>query len=161
MGNLALDQGRLDKAFSYLQEALALQRQVGDRWMIGNTLNNLGNVARSQGDHDRARALYDESLAIYRVLADKWALAYLFEDVGCLAALQGQSVRALQLAGVASALREQIGAPLSPIEQGKLEEALSLAREALDDEAQAQARSEGRALSLEEATEVALNLEGP
>ena len=157
MGNLALDQARYDEARTRLEEAVALQREVGDRWMIGNALNNLGNVARAQGDYDEARAMYGESLSIYRVLGDRWALAYLLEDAGWLAALQEESLRALRLAGAASRLREEIGAPLTPTEQGKLESALAPARRALDDAAQALAWAEGRGMSLEQAIESALS----
>jgi tetratricopeptide (TPR) repeat protein len=124
--------------------------------MIGNALNNLGNVARAQSDYDQARAYYNESLAIYRILGDKWALAYLFEDVAWKAALQGEPQRALRLAGAASVLREDIGAPLTPGEASKLQSALEPARQALTDEERASAWSAGRALLLEEAIEDAL-----
>ena len=37
-----------------LEEAVSLQREVGDRHYLANALNNLGNVARDQGDHPAA-----------------------------------------------------------------------------------------------------------
>jgi len=156
IGFLALMQGRVDEARPPLEEALAVQREVGDRWMTGNALNNLGNVARDQGDYGEARDLYSESLSIYQVLGDKWALAYLFEDVGCLAALQGEARRALLLVGAASALREDIGSPLTPTEASSLETALEPARQVLGEEGQQAARAEGQAMTFEEAVEYAL-----
>jgi adenylate cyclase len=156
IGFLALDQGRQNEARSRLEEALSLQREVGDRWMIGSALNNLGNVARDQGHDAEARSLYGESLAIYRVLGDKWALAYLLEDIGSLAAAKGQSERALTLTAAAATIREQIGAPLSPAEQGKLDRALGPACQVLSELEQAAARAAGSAMSLEQAIEGAL-----
>jgi adenylate cyclase len=157
LGNVALDQGQYAQARALHEEGLAIRRQVGDRWAIGNALNNLGNLARTQAEYGQARALYDEALSIYRVLGDKWALAYLFEDVGCLVALQGQAEAALRLAGAASTLRQEIGAPLSPTEKNKLEEVLAPARQALGKEAAAAAQTQGQAMPLEEAIELAMS----
>ena len=92
---------------------------------IANTLTNLGNVARETNDFAAAMALYHESLAISRELGDKVALAYLFEDIGCLAARQDAPDRALRLVGAATALREAVGAPLSPPEQIESNECLA------------------------------------
>jgi tetratricopeptide (TPR) repeat protein len=161
MGNLALDQGRPDEARARLEEAVALQQEVGDRWMIGNALNNLGNVARAQGDYREARACYNESLAIYRILGDKWALAYLFEDVACMSALQGEAQRALRLAGSASVLRQEIGAPHTAGEASKLESALQPARQVLSGAEQASTWAAGRAMQLEDAIADAFTDDGP
>jgi predicted ATPase/class 3 adenylate cyclase len=155
IGTLAMMQGRIEEALPLIEEALALQREVGDRWMIGNALHGLGNAAQAQGDYGEARSLYGESLSIYRVLGDKYAMAYLFEDVGCLAGLEGEAQRALRLVGAASALRDEIGGPLTPSEMDNLETALEPAREALSEERQQAAWSEGQAMSLEEAVECA------
>lgn len=157
LGNVALDQGDYTEARARLEEAVMLQREVGDKYYIANALNNLGNVTRAQGDYDTTRKLYTESLLINRELGDGWQLAYVIEDIGGLAALQGQAERALKLVGAASALREEIGSPLSPAEQTKLEHTLEPARQALSEAMQEQAWAEGRALSLEEAIDYALN----
>jgi tetratricopeptide (TPR) repeat protein len=156
IGFLYLDQGRHEEARSRLEEALSLQRQVGDRWMIGNALNNLGNVARDQGRYAEAGGLYGESLTIYRVLGDKWALAYLLENVGGLAALQEGAWRALRLTSAASVLRQEINAPLTPTEAGKLERALEPARQALNGTEREAACAAGRAMPLEQVIQDAL-----
>jgi hypothetical protein len=101
--------------------------------------------------------LYQESLAISRELGERVAIAYLLESIGCLEALQGQPERALLLVGAASALREEIGAPLSPTEKTKLEALLAPARQSLDEEKQSALAGEGRNLSLTQAIEYALN----
>jgi len=157
IGFLALLQDRPDDARGPLEEAVVLQREVGDRWMIGNALNNLGNVARAQGRYEEAAALYGESLGIYRILDDKYALAYLLEDMASLAALQAEAGRALHLAGAASALREEIGGPLTAAEASQLEAALEPARRALDAETQAVVWAEGRAMPLDEVIHRALS----
>jgi tetratricopeptide (TPR) repeat protein len=155
LGQLAIDRQQTDKALAYLEEALRLHRETGDRWRIGNALHSLANIQRAKGNHAAAHAYYCESLQITSDLADRRQLAYLLEDLGGLSAQRGRAARALRLAGAGAALREAIGAPLSPTDQTKLDLALAPARQALDAEAQRAAWDAGRALPLEEAIEEA------
>lgn len=156
LGNVALDQKNLDQAQAFMEQALALQREVGDRWSVANALNNLGNLARTKGDYTRSAKHYRESLEIYQEFGDKRALAYLLEDMGALAALENQPRRALRLVGAASALRQEIGSPLSAKEQEALTGLLEKAHAALDEIDQAAAFGEGRSLTLEEAIRYAI-----
>jgi predicted ATPase/class 3 adenylate cyclase len=71
------------------EEGLAIWRQLGDKWGMATSLNNLGMVARSQGDSPSARALYEESLAIKRELGDQWGMGASLNNLGNLAADQG------------------------------------------------------------------------
>jgi predicted ATPase/class 3 adenylate cyclase len=151
LGNVALDEENLDEAQARLEEALALQREVGDRWSVANAFNNLGNLARTQGDYPRAKGLYNLSLEIYQEFGDRRALAYLLEDMGGLAALEDRPRRALRLVGSASALRQEIGSPLSAKEQEALDRLLENAHRELDELAQAVAFGEGRSMTAEEA----------
>jgi class 3 adenylate cyclase/tetratricopeptide (TPR) repeat protein len=157
LGFLALYQRDYAMARQRLEEATALQREVGDRWYLANSLNNLANVARDQGDWAMAHSLYRESLLINQELGDRGAIAYLLEDVASLAAAQGVTDRALRLVGAAESLREVIGAPLPPSDLDKLQQSLVKARESLTPEEQAAARSNGRAMSLQQAVDLALN----
>jgi predicted ATPase/class 3 adenylate cyclase len=156
LGILALDQGDHMQARLQLEEAVILWREVGDRHQMANTLHSLANVRRTQDDYESARSLYMESLAISRELGDKWLLCYLLEDIGGLAARQGQAERALRLVGAATVLRETINAPLPPADKDKLEQMLILAWQALDYTIAVSATTEGRAMTLEQAIEYAL-----
>ena len=57
-------------AIRSFEEALAIQREIGDEWSIGRELNSLGVVHRNVGDHERARSLLTESLTRRRRLGD-------------------------------------------------------------------------------------------
>ena len=156
LGNVAIDQGNFEEAQELQEEGLAIRREVGDRWAIANALNNLGNLAREQGDYGTAASLYHESMQIIKDLEDQWAISYLLEDLGCLSALQDQPERALRLVGAASALREAIGAPLSPAEKQKLDGVLERARSAISAEQQASAYETGHEMSIDQAVKFAL-----
>jgi tetratricopeptide (TPR) repeat protein len=130
-GDVAREQGDSDGARSLFQQSLAAFREVGDRWGIAGSLADLGNLAREQKDYRTADALYRESIGIFQKLEHKQSVARLLEAFACAAAEQTQAGRSLRLAGAAAALRQSIGAPLTPVEQGKLETILDAARREL------------------------------
>jgi hypothetical protein len=78
-----------------------------------------------------------------------------FEALGGLAAVQGAPIRSLRLVDAATRLREAIGAPLPPAETSRLREKLAPARQQLSQEDQDAAEAAGRALTFEQAIELA------
>ena len=84
-------------AEEYYQESLAIRRDLGDRWGIAASLNNLGQLARQQGDLRKARSLLQESLAIRRELADRRNLAVTLNVLGKIASESGEFSQALAL----------------------------------------------------------------
>jgi tetratricopeptide (TPR) repeat protein len=124
---------------------------------LANSLNNLANVARDQKDFETADQLYRESLQINHSLGDKRAIAFLLEDISALAALQERAKHALTLYAAAAAMREEIGAPLPPSDQEKLDSLLAPARAALDTDKLHLAQAKGEAMTVEEAVTYALN----
>ncbi len=155
-GDVARDQGDFVAARVLYQQALASFRELGDRWGVAGTLADLGNLGRDQGDYSAAHLLYGESISIFRDLEHKRGIARLLECFACSAAVQLQAERALRLAGAAAALRKNIGAPLTPAEQAKLEEAMDRPRQALTNSAGATAWLEGWAMPVEKAVEEVL-----
>ena len=107
IGLVLFDQGIFDEAIVYLQSALFLERNEGDRNGEALSLNNMGMVRSKQGRLDEARRLFREALAIRREISDR----------------QGESV-SLQLLGTTL---EESGDPDGGIPL--LEEALAIARE--------------------------------
>src|SRR5580693_5032065 len=90
-----------------------------------------------------------ESIRIFQQLGHKRGLARLLECFACSAAVELEAERALRLAGAAAALRQNVGAPLTPAEQAKLEAGLHPARQALTTTAGEAAWLEGWALPAE------------
>jgi predicted ATPase len=155
LGLLARYRDDFDTARAVLEESLAISRELGDKWSIANTLTSLAEIALDQGDGEAARGFLVESLRINRTLGEQRAIAFVLECFAALAA-PDEPARALRLAGAAHALREAIGAPLSPAEQSRLGERLAPARKVLNDAAQQAAVAEGQSLSLGAAIETAL-----
>jgi predicted ATPase len=158
-GDVARDQGDSAAARSLYEQALAIFRELGDLWGIAGTLADLGTLAREQGNYSTAHALYRESIRVFQELDHKRGIARLLECFACSAAVQLEAERSLRLAGAAAALRQNIGAPLAPAEQSKLEASLQPARLALTDTLGVTAWLEGWGLPLEKAIEEVLTSE--
>jgi predicted ATPase len=158
-GDVARDQGDCAAARTLYEQGLAIFRELGDRWGIAGTLADLGSLAREQANYSTARSLYRESIKIFQELDHKRGIARLLECFACSAAVQLEAERSLRLAGAAAALRQNIGAPLTPAEQAKLEASLHPARQALTKSVGATAWLEGWALPVEKAIEEVLTPE--
>jgi predicted ATPase/serine/threonine protein kinase len=159
-GDVAREHGDSAAARTLYEQGLAIFREYDDRWGIAGTLADLGSLAREQKDYPTAHSMYRESIKYFQELDHKRGIARLLEYFACSAADQQEAERALRLAGAAAALRQNIGAPLTPAEQAKLEASLHPARRALADTVGAAAWLEGWALPSEKAIDEVLMPEG-
>jgi tetratricopeptide (TPR) repeat protein len=155
-GDVARDQGDSTTAQTLYEEGLAIFRELGDRWGVAGTLADLGSLAREQGNYYGAHSLYQESIKIFQELGHKRGIARLLECFAYAAAIQLDAERALRLAGTAAALRQNIGAPLTPAEQLKLEAVLATSRQSLRRTAGTAAWSAGWAMPVDQTIEEVL-----
>jgi predicted ATPase/DNA-binding CsgD family transcriptional regulator/DNA-binding XRE family transcriptional regulator len=146
---LAWIQGDFASVRSLAEEGLPLARELGDRLMEANFLNNLGHLALegAEGDLAAARALYEQCLAIQRELGNRPSTASALINLslvdraeGDLAAARPRIEEALAIvrelgdtAGIAYAL-QRLGELVYregnyPLARAHLEQALALRRE--------------------------------
>ena len=85
------------------------------------------------------------------------SIAFLLEDMGCLAAQSGTPKLALHLIGAASTLRKSINIRLSELEQKKVDQLHSSARNSINESEASTAWSQVAAMTLDEAVEYAYN----
>jgi predicted ATPase/serine/threonine protein kinase len=155
--DVAREKANFAAARSFCEQSLAAFRQLGDGWGIATTLSDLAGLSFDQGDNAEARRLYVESIRLFQELGHKRGIARALECLAASAAAQSQAEQSLHLAGAAAALRQQLGAPLTPAEAPKLEKALEFARRTLGNAAGLTAWMEGWAMPVEQAVEEALN----
>jgi len=144
-------------ARSFYEQSLAAFRQLQDGWGIASTLSDLASLSRDQGDYSEAGSLYSESITMFRDLGHKRGIARVLECMAASAAAQSKAEQALRLAGAAASLRQQLGVPLAPAQQSKLEKSLEVARHSLSDAASLAAWMEGWAMPVHQAVQEALN----
>ena len=96
-GVLAEAQGDYRTAQSMFARNLSMQREMGDKWGIANSLNNLGLIALRDNDYAAAQTLYEESLGLWRELGNQGVAALSLTNLGNIAADLGDYVRANSL----------------------------------------------------------------
>jgi len=68
---VALEVGEIATARVRAEEALAIQREIGDPWGTAISLQLLGNVHADEGDFEAARRLFEEALRRFEQLGDE------------------------------------------------------------------------------------------
>ena len=106
------------------------------------------------------QASLEESLTLWRGLGDPGSIARGLEEFGVVAGARGRARMALRLVGAAASLREEIGAPLSPVSEARLGRRLEPARRLLDDAEAEAAGLAGRTTTIESVIALALGCEG-
>jgi predicted ATPase/DNA-binding CsgD family transcriptional regulator/class 3 adenylate cyclase len=144
------------RAAALLTESLALSTEVGDKYRIAFALRALGTVALRRGHPEDAAAHYRKSLALSREVNEGWVTQECLLGLAGVACAQGYCRRAAQLFGAAEALRDTLGLRRLVADERDREQRVAAARAALGDEAFLAAWAEGRAMTLEQATEIAI-----
>ncbi|HUP27979.1 MAG TPA: tetratricopeptide repeat protein [Chloroflexia bacterium] len=156
LGLVAWKQGDYTAARAMHEESLARFREIGDKWGIANTLGNLGLVAHEQEDYTSARALLEESLVLFREIGDKKCIAAITAGLAGVAVGMEQAEKGTKLLGAVEGLVQSIGAVLDRDNRMPYERAVASAHSTLGDEIFNRAWQEGRAMSMEQALEYAL-----
>jgi hypothetical protein len=100
--------------------------------------------------------LLNESLILRKDVGSKPGIAECFERLGMVAAELGRLERAARLLGAAEALREATGTPVQAVDRADRERAAASVRSGSEAKRLDQAWAEGRAMTLEQAIEYAL-----
>jgi non-specific serine/threonine protein kinase len=156
LGEIARVEGAWAEARQLYEQAVALWRRGGEQYGLSTTLLNLGAVTYEQGELRAASAYYREALAHSRELAYPVHVSLSLDGLGAVAAKEGALARAARLAGAAEALRDAIGYELERADRAIRERYLAEAHEQLGEAGLEAALAKGRALTLEQALEYAL-----
>lgn len=159
LGAVAYHQGDDAAARALYEEAVETVRATGDRQWLALTLANLGNVVSRQGSPEAAWLYLRESLEIQRELGNRTGIASALNDLAALACSQGQWERSARLYAAAEAMREAIHAPLPPVDRVTHGRNTDQVRSELGSDRSDIVWAEGRAMTPEEAIELALDRE--
>jgi len=157
LGDVAREKADLVAARSYCEQSLSEFRRLRDSWGIASALSDLASLSCDQGNNAEARRLYGESIKVFQELGHKRGIARALECLAVNAAAQSNAEQSLHWAGAAAALRQQLGVPLMPAEERRLEKALEYARRTLGNAEGLTAWMEGWAMPVEQAIQEALN----
>ena len=139
------------------EESLAIRRELNDRAGIARVLLGLADLAHAQGEPATSLRLLAENLSITRDLGDQLAISHALEGLADVARAFGDVEREVRLRGHAQRLRETMDYSIPPAMQPRHGRTLETARAALGDGAAFdRAWQAGRAMTLEQAVELAL-----
>ncbi|HEY8285561.1 MAG TPA: DUF6788 family protein [Chloroflexota bacterium] len=159
LGAIAIDQGDYARAKVLHEESLALARVLDNRRSTVVSLHNLARIAHAQGLDAQAVDLYRQCLTLCRPLGDRISLAQALEGLASCACPRQEFHRAARLYGAAERLREAASVPARPLAAGdrsSYDRDQALVRSALGVAAVTAAWAEGRALTVDQAVELAL-----
>jgi predicted ATPase/DNA-binding SARP family transcriptional activator len=159
LSKVALDErmsGKRERGVALTTEALELAREVGDWWWAGGLLADLADMAWEDGDLSRAATFSRDSLSLAHVLGDVRGVADGLGLLAVLAAAEGDRARASRLWGAVEALEESGETRLEADARARCEGAIL----PLSDAELEAARAEGRAMTLDETVQYALDAKG-
>lgn len=162
-GKVMCQLGDAGRATLLGEESLALCGELGIVEESHLPLSVLGRVALSRDDTERAKSLFAQSLALLRDSENKQDLPVLLEQMASvlvtMAAQQEQppiAEKAAQLFGSAEAGREIASTPLPPSERTEYERNVATILAQLGEVTFAAAWAEGRAITMDQAIDYAL-----
>lgn len=82
LGFVCFRAGQYEKALSYREKELAINRQIGDRRWEGNATRSIGDVYSNLGQHEQALTYFEKALAIYKELGDKKWEGHALANIG-------------------------------------------------------------------------------
>jgi predicted ATPase len=115
IGNVLHQRGDSAQAVEPLDEAIAINRRLGDTFGLGWAMHTRIVVAIVQRDADLASKLTREALEIFAGAGDVTGIVVLLDDAASVAKLRGDSQRALTLAGAAAVQQAASGATLASV----------------------------------------------
>ena len=138
-------------------ESLSRFREIADEWHVARTLAWLGRTTLyTSDDLEAAAGFLEEGLMVAQWIRDEECAALCLEGFAGLAGARAQGARSARLYGATEALRDAVGAPLSPVDRPDHDHKVAAARAQLDEASWKEAWAEGKAMSLKEAVEYAL-----
>ncbi len=151
----AVERGDLATARFTAESYLRVARESDHRVMIGHSYASLGRVALAEGKADEAHAHYLDGLRTHQEIGDGWGLGLDLEGLSAVAALRGRHADAVRLMGAGDALRDRVAVVLPATDIAPRGARLARARARLGAAAADRAYAEGRALTLEQAAQLA------
>jgi tetratricopeptide (TPR) repeat protein len=155
-GVLAYWKGNTQQALTYLEQAIALDKKVGNRYWANWPRANMAYVFLRDGNYQQAGKIFKVCLRQFQKDSSPIGVVYTIEGLACLRAIEGQAECAVRLFAWADAMRKKLGNPRPPVEQGNIDKGITTCLAKIGEAAFSDAYDEGKKISIEEAIAYAL-----
>ncbi|XP_066018449.1 tetratricopeptide repeat protein 28-like [Pocillopora verrucosa] len=109
LGSVFHSLGQYDKAKEYLQKALVITTEIGNRKGEASCYGNLGNVFHSLGQFDKAKEYYQKALLIRTEIGDRGGEVAAYGNLGTVFYSLGRYDKAKEYLQKALLIRTEIG----------------------------------------------------
>ena len=150
--------GEVETSRRFWEEGLNMFRMEGDQTHIAWGLEGIAGTAYLAKDFAGAFKFHLESLKFKLEVMDKLGIAFSLEGLAQISAAQEESERAAVLWGAANHLREALNVPIESSREHLYASLIPIARDQIGERVFEQAWRKGREMTLNEATEFALNV---
>jgi len=160
LGDVALNVGEAEWARSVYEEAAAILRDYGELYFLAYCVRRLSQLAWSAGDLRKAFVLCKESLEMNQQVRDLRGVCACLAGFAAMAGTKGTFEHAAALAGSVEAQLASLGVGLILMDRMEFERTLGRLQDALPEKELVRLKKEGRAMSLEQAIDLALETGG-
>jgi predicted ATPase/DNA-binding CsgD family transcriptional regulator len=155
LGVALREQGAIEDASRWHEEALRRWQQIGDRSHMPTALIGLGWCELDLARDQQAWEAFEAAIAITGDAKPDWDASWSLVGFAALAARHGQPATAARLLAATARQRRQLGLSLRPPHQARFDRLTDEARATLGSAAFAHAWSEGEAMTVAEAMQAA------
>ena len=156
LGDIPYAQRNLPEARKRYEEAIFLLRQLQNPSMLAPSLRRLGYLEVREGNFAQAADLFTESLELNRQTAHHHGTVASLAGFAAIHLARGNLRKAAVLYGCVEGLLEQSGNTLLFTDTVEYQWSIARLQDELDEKALSSARLKGRAMTLEQAIELAL-----
>ena len=157
LGAGSMYSGDLDVAEQRLEKALDIARRRAFTEGVAWSMHELAVLARRRRRRSTDQQLMlRDVLLVHQQLGDRWRTASVLEEIAGAILVTEDPILAVNLLACAQALRDRIGTPISPAEDPDRDAAVTRLKQRLDTQAFEAAWSQGRALDLAGAIDMAV-----
>jgi tetratricopeptide (TPR) repeat protein len=156
MAHTAALLGDIEAARARFGESAEIARKIGNKRIVYSSQSELAHVLREYGELDEPLATYRDLLPKWKDLGHRSAVAHELECIAYILIRKEEPERAATLLGAAEALREAIDSVMTQMEQVEYEKEISTLRELLGEDLIRKQWEEGRAMTIDQAIQLAL-----
>ena len=156
LGELARMVGDYEAAQSYYETCMDVSIESGEQMRVAMSYTNLGFVYYQKGDYRKSVEFNHQALKIIRELDNDYGLSTMMGSATGSLAMLGAPERAARLLGASFALLEAKGSAYQPSDLPEIDEYIRVTKGILGEAAFEEAWRAGRAMTLEEAVDLAL-----
>jgi len=156
LGEVALHQEQSERARLLLEKANTILREIGDHNFLAYSIRHLAQLAWREGNYEDATVLCKESLTFNQEVGDLRGVIACLAGFADIAVGQGKIERAVRLMATVENQLALIGTRLLILDKMEYERNLALLRAKLDEKTLARFWEKGKAMTMQQAIEYAL-----